>query len=78
MKDTQNDSTDETSAQLTRRDMPQLIEQIVTIMAPHTISNGGTGMRPPAGGDSSGVPTSTLRVDYLENMVTPLTRHKTQ
>ena len=72
--DTQNDSTDETSAPLTRGDIPQLIEQIVIAMAPRTTGTGGTGMRPPAGGDSSGVPTLTRKVDHLENMATPLTR----
>ena len=72
--DIQNDSTDETSAPLTRGDIPHLIKQIVTAMAPRTTGNDSTGMRLPAVGDSSGVPTSTSRVDHLENLATPLTR----
>ena len=72
--DTQNNSTDETSAPLTREDIPQLIEQIATAIALRTTGNGDTAMRPPAGGDSSGVPSSTTRADHLENMATPLTR----
>ena len=72
--DTQNNSTDETLAPLTRGDISQLIEQIATAMVPRTTGNGGTSMRPPAGGDSSGIPTSTSRADHLENMATPLTQ----
>ena len=72
--DTHNDSTNETSAPLTRGDIPQLIEQIATTTAPRTTGNGDTSMRTPAGGDSSGVPSLTTKADHPENMATPLTR----